>query len=73
MNWHSHPKTESNRGIGLVDDYNRNGNFRVRRLLKVSYRSIKIPVVDSTYPSNKSVPKQCEILKVTSNELKYKA
>ena len=43
------------------------GNFRVRRLLKVSYRSIKIPAVDSTYPSKKSVPKHREILKVTSN------
>lgn len=31
--------------IGQADDYNHIGNFRVRRLLKVSYRSIKIPAV----------------------------
>lgn len=67
MNWYSHPKTESNREIGLADDYNRIGNFRVRRLLKVSYRSIKIPAVESAKPSKKSVPKHREILKVTSN------
>ena len=39
---------ESNRETGLADDYNCIGNFKVRRLLKVSYRSIKIPAVDST-------------------------
>ena len=73
MNWHSHPNTESNREIGLADDYYRIGNFRARRLLKVSYRSIKIPAVESEKKKKKSVPKHREILKVTSNELKHKA